>query len=249
MQQITFTNPPFLEAVCIFQFSGEKEWNWTIPGLFFSKIEGQYVVAKNDSADDSEQETEFESELTRFIDKENRRLVNLGPHGMSINCLPPYSGWLAYKAEIERIVNCYCEIAAPDAIESISLRYINRFQLPEENCYYDEFLHIAPKLPEGKRDMAWLGWGQKVDIWLESLESIFSIKAGTQMFQRKGSEEELQRLMLDLEVERMMETPLSKAEVFNWLEGAHGEIKKTFLDSLTDLSKTTIGFEEVNNED
>lgn len=249
MQGITFTKSPFLEAVCIFEFTGGKEWDWTIPGRFFARIEDDYAVDKRKAEEDSDEPVESgESGLLRFLSKDKKHVIHIGPDGMSVNRLRPYGGWLEYKAEIERILDCYWQTAEPELVKSLTLHYVNRFHLPEGLWHYDKFLNVAPMLPPGKRDMGWINWGQRVELWCDDLEAIFSIKAGTAKFRRKDAEEPQQIIMLELQIKHGLEEPLQRQSVSDWLEGAHSEIRKTFLDSLTDLSKETMGYEEVNNE-
>ena len=246
MNRITFTKPPLLEAVCIFEFASEQEWNWTIPGLFFARIEDGYVVEKRKSSKSSEDDNSLEP--LRFRSKDKRFIVNVGPNGLSVNHLRPYVKWEEYKAEVERILTCYWDAAHPKEIEDVSLRYINRFEMPEGEYHYDEFLRVAPMLPPGKRDMRWLNWGQKVDVWCDDISSVLSIKAGTLQFRRKKEEEPQDAVMLELIVSHGTPEPLQKEAISDWLEAAHTEIKKTFMDSLTELSKETVGYKELNDE-
>ena len=40
-----YQKPPLIEALCEFQFTGE-EWDWTIPGLIYQEIKGEYPKKK-----------------------------------------------------------------------------------------------------------------------------------------------------------------------------------------------------------
>jgi uncharacterized protein (TIGR04255 family) len=38
----TYNKPPLIEAVCDFRFSSPQPWDWTIPGLFYERIQSDF---------------------------------------------------------------------------------------------------------------------------------------------------------------------------------------------------------------
>lgn len=71
-----FKNPPLVEAVCEFQFHPESKWDWTVPGLLFEKISGEF----SERAEMRRLEVTFQ-QLSRKITQPS--VIERGPKGFS----------------------------------------------------------------------------------------------------------------------------------------------------------------------
>lgn len=238
----------------MFRFAGGEPWDWTVPGRLYNLIQGEFPLRRDESrttkeaeeTEESEDTADFEDEDVRILEpkpirfhsQDERRNVLVGPNVLSINHLKPYSGWEVLKADIQQVLDCYWKEAKPGAIKGMALTYINSFPLPQVSMHYDEFLNVHPTLPIGRRDLPWVNWFQSVDIRKKELNSILSIMAGTEVQDSKL------HLFLNLSMAHYREIALTKDEVDGWLESAHLEIETTLRDSLTDLSKQTVGYKE-----
>lgn len=88
----------------------------------------------------------------QFLQEDEKQLVQVRTQGFSFNRLAPYRSLDDYLPEIERTWRLFIEIASPALIRMIRLRYINRILLPIDggNVQLDEFLKVAPHLPDEK---------------------------------------------------------------------------------------------------
>jgi len=89
----------------------------------------------------------------RFVQADEKQLVQVRAEGFSFNRLSPYTRMDDYMAEIRRTWELYQSIASPVLVRAIRLRFINRILLPlnDGNIDLDLYLKIGPKLPDENR--------------------------------------------------------------------------------------------------
>lgn len=89
--------------------------------------------------------------LFRSID--GRRVVQARLDGFSYSRLRPYTGWDEMRAEARAAWPAFIETARPTKATRLSLRYINRVEIPLPISDFKEYLRtspeIAPGLPQG----------------------------------------------------------------------------------------------------
>ena len=68
--------------------------------------------------------------------------------GFTFNKLKPYENWEVFFAEAKELWAIYKKHAQPVDITRIALRYVNKIHLPLPIETFDDYVCIAPKLPE-----------------------------------------------------------------------------------------------------
>ena len=144
----------------------------------------------------------------------------------------PYPGWLQFKPLVEGVLRHYYKAAQPSSIGGISLRYINRIELPPaaEKRHIQEFTNVYPRVPNDEKQ-SWQSWVQRVEIVKPELNAVFIVQAGSQVVLPPQPEQ--YSIMLDLmfahasKIESPMPLPIEN--VSEWLETAHDEIEEMFL--------------------
>ena len=66
--------------------------------------------------------------------------------GFTLNRLRPYTSWEQILPIALRVWRTYTEIAQPEFVSRVALRYINRLELPV-NIDFDDFLEAGPVIP------------------------------------------------------------------------------------------------------
>ena len=61
-----------------------------------------------------------------FTSPDGRQIVQARLDGFTFNRLKPYDTWEVFRAEARRLWARYVEVAEPEAVSRIALRYINR---------------------------------------------------------------------------------------------------------------------------
>jgi uncharacterized protein (TIGR04255 family) len=89
----------------------------------------------------------------RFLQDDEKQLVQVRAQGFSFNRLAPYTSLDDYLPEIRTRWQQFVELAAPVLIRSVGLRYINRILVPIEdgNVELDAYFKVSPRLPDGQR--------------------------------------------------------------------------------------------------
>ncbi|HEY7298291.1 MAG TPA: TIGR04255 family protein [Xanthobacteraceae bacterium] len=91
----------------------------------------------------------------RFLQDDERQLVQVRSQGFSLNRLAPYTTLDDYLPEIERAWGLYVNLVSPVQIRVIRLRYINRILVPMTagQIDLDEFFKIGPRVPDEEKLM------------------------------------------------------------------------------------------------
>lgn len=86
----------------------------------------------------------------RFLQDDEKQLVQVRSQGFSFNRLAPYSSLDDYLSEIQRTWELFIGIASPVKIRVVRLRYINRILLPFAGgpVNLDGYFKVGPKLPD-----------------------------------------------------------------------------------------------------
>jgi len=141
MPRRQYRNPPIHEAVCEIRFAPGREWNLTVPAIFYDKVKDEYDGKPREqkllSVEPNPKEEQKPgtagmvalNEVTRvqFVSADNTKIIGLNADALAISMTRPYRGWdEVFRPSIERGINTYVEVAAPNAVRRIGLRYINQ---------------------------------------------------------------------------------------------------------------------------
>lgn len=88
-------------------------------------------------------------EALQFHSADGKQIVQVRAQGYSFNRLAPYTGLNDYAPEIRRTWEIYQGLVNAIEIQKVSLRYINRLELPPVGNKMDlsEYLEVCPTLP------------------------------------------------------------------------------------------------------
>ena len=84
------------------------------------------------------------NEGVRYTSKDDQRVFQARTDGFTVSVLPEiYTCWADLRDEARRLWNVYVEVQEPQEITRVALRYVNRFELPD-NRPLSEFLTLHP---------------------------------------------------------------------------------------------------------
>jgi|ERR1039457_235919 uncharacterized protein (TIGR04255 family) len=69
--------------------------------------------------------------------------------GFTFSHLPPYGNWEEMSAIAKELWEIYLEIAKPQSVSRIAVRYINSLPIPLPITDFAEYLNVPPIVPEG----------------------------------------------------------------------------------------------------
>jgi uncharacterized protein (TIGR04255 family) len=85
----------------------------------------------------------------RLQSAEGRQIATFHPAGFSFSRLRPYEDWEHFRDEAFRLWRIHQDLAKPNKVERIGLRYINRFEMPPGELKFEEYIDPHPMPPHG----------------------------------------------------------------------------------------------------
>lgn len=157
-----YKNPPIEEALCEFRFLPSQDWDLTIPGKVHLKLGTEYsgkpqeqkVVNFALNAQEGQPPNISYGEglaKVQLLTENARRIVAIGSDVLSVHMLRPYqitdhgglSGWDEFKPRIKQALDAYWEVAQPQGVVRVGIRYINRIVIPEAEVRVEDYLLCA----------------------------------------------------------------------------------------------------------
>ena len=166
-----------------------------------------------------------------LVSADGRQLVQARLDGFTFNRLRPYGAWSAFRDEARETWKRYSDLARPEGVSRIALRYLNRIEIPTTATDFKEYVlttpEIAPGLPQGLT-----GFLMRLIIPMERFEAMAIITETIE-----PSRQDVIPLILDIDV--FVEKPFrpDSSEIWETLETLR-ECKNTvFFRSVTDRAK------------
>lgn len=233
-----YLNPPLIEALCEFQFTGEA-WDWTIPGLIYQEIQQDFPIKRQaptiefeiqTSASEINQRTKGGPGKMQFVRADETALVQVGPHLLAINHLRPYPHWSGFKPLILRMFDVYRRIAAPTGFKRVGVRYVNQIDIPEPEFELATYFEFGPRFPEPLCHHQMKSVFLRVDLLNESEVGhlLLTLGSAPQTLEKPAS------FILDLDFVTNPTVQVSPDGVEDWIEQAHNRIETAFEACLTD---------------
>jgi uncharacterized protein (TIGR04255 family) len=237
-----YNNPPLVEAFCQFNFEQDTDWDGTIPGMIYSKVKNEGFPIKRQVEPIS---IEFEISKTpiqtqkirpnvermRFLSINETSLIQTGPYFLAINVVKPYPSWEVFKSLIIKGLNIYREVAEPNTLSSVALRYINHINLKKNSVELEDYFDFRPQI------------GSKLpkDYGPISLTVQFPYNEDTDILQMQLVHILLDpnslSYSLDLTYTHIKPGELDFAQIPDWLEEAHNSLESAFEGSITDNTR------------
>jgi uncharacterized protein (TIGR04255 family) len=156
----TFTNAPITEALLDIQVTRQGAADFralepfceaiaaTYPNRRFRKeFRAQFSVSDEGDAVAASPEGGIVGYLLTSAD--GSQVAQARVNGFSFSRLKPYQDWDRFKSEASRLWDLYLNLTAPESIERIALRYINRLELPLPFGDFREYVRTAPDIAPG----------------------------------------------------------------------------------------------------
>jgi uncharacterized protein (TIGR04255 family) len=232
-----YKNPPLSEVVCEFQFGQDSPWDLTIPGLMYEKVRETFPTRKQAarvmmgfSANESEIAQQIgATPVMRFSSEDEKLVMQVGLHLLSINRLKPYTSWEQFFPLILRCFHTYREVANPRSIHRIGLRYVNTIDLPGPNLKLEDYFEFRPYL--GANLPRTIGpFMLAVQLPYEDLRDVLDL----QLASLAGLSIGASKIILDLDYFLAQPGSVSLDGVSAWLDNAHTSVEKIFEGCISD---------------
>jgi uncharacterized protein (TIGR04255 family) len=146
---------------------------------------------------------------------------------------------------IQRALEVYEQVAKPQAISRIGLRYINRLEIPEQQeIEIEHFLLAVPIIPGGI-PQTFGRWMQRVEIPLLEANGLLVVHSGSVVEEEQANI----TFLLDLDLSTLQTMSVKLDYAMEWVERAHDEIEKAFEACITPEARRLFGEEEQHGDE
>ncbi len=239
-----YIKPPIIEAICEFRLSDDTEWDPTIPGLLFSKINSDFpfknkrkiqkIYFKKNPQGGFQQEVTI-SERAIFLSKDKKKEIQVGNRELAIICLKPYPSWNKFQPIIKLAYKTLDSIISLKGFKRIGLRYINKIQFRDKNIDLDEFFEFRPyfgkKIPQMMSSF-------NLTVLLPFSEGCDSCKV---ILHNTISQNNEMGFILDFDYFLVKPFDNDSSNCLTWIEEAHNKIEALFEGSITDKLREIFG--------
>jgi uncharacterized protein (TIGR04255 family) len=234
-----YKKPPIVEAVCEFQFEEDSSWDLAIPGLVYEKVRSTFPIRRqsqrvtvNISTGPEEFGPQFGTvTLMQFVRKDERALLQVGSHLLSVNVLKPYPSWPRFQPLIRRGFNAYCDVVAPKSIRRIGLRYINHIEVPDQGIKLEDYFefrpYVGPNLPQDFGTFA-----LSIQVPYEKSRDILNLQLAS--LPRSDASINKATVLLSLDYFLLKPGEVTLEEAFKWVNMAHSHIEDAFEACITE---------------
>jgi uncharacterized protein (TIGR04255 family) len=230
----SLARPPLIEAVCEFRFAPSDEWDWTIPGRLYDRIQGEFprreqvqgigfTLQIGEGPQPTVPAVQGGVDRVMMSREDGSAVVQVGPNQIVVNHKLPYPGWNRFYELIERILGMYLDLAPSTPPQRVGLRYINQIPRPsEESVDIGALITLDPPIPP-KIDCPLNNFYQRYELIHKDPAGLLVHQTGMQMTQDRSGV-----LVLDLDFGSLPTSLPSIAQVGRWLHAAHDRVEEAF---------------------
>jgi len=245
-----YKNPPLIEAVCEFRFDPTSPWDLAIPGLFYEQVKSSHPVKRPISsvevilrsvpnqqfAPQSLPPSVQHMDRIQFLGDDEKSVLMLGPHVISVHRLAPYTRWEDFKPSIAKALEVYRNVASPKGLSKIGLKFQNLINIPQGTIRIEDYFAFYPAMGETLPQVhgpflvgVLLPYdGSENQLRLE-MQSGFSGK------------EDTYSVLLSLDYYTSGQNPVPWGNVEDWITTGHARIEDAFEGCLLDSTRTLFG--------
>ena len=242
----SYRNPPVVEALCEIYFA-ESSWDDTVPGAFYERIKSDFPVKRRREIQEAQITMGPDTASAgvqrlppwmQFRTEEGNLMIQVAENLVVVNQLLPYRHFENWEPIIYETLNVYNEVALPERIVRMGLRYINRIEIPGTIIAMEDYFTIYPNLPPslGNRHGAFL---VRVEVPQPDPGHTVLITFGTSVPPQQV--EGKQAFMLDLyDIAAQLDISPNENELNREIQQAHDNVVIAFEDSITDRLRELI---------
>lgn len=230
-----YLKPPIVEKVCQFLLTPDTPWDVTIPGQIYDEVKQEFtrkepgVLRRVRVTPTPQGAPEVEKmDGVRFFTDDKKKLIQLTPRNLAINCLKPCPTWDEFSLMIEKVRDILTNATQFESFQAIKLIYVNRIEIPissEKKTKIEKYFDFRPFLGQNlPEDMlafvvgCLLPFNEYRDICDVNLTSLLP----------KKPEPEQGAFLLKLDYHPAKPGAIPVTDAAEWLKTAHENIVKTF---------------------
>jgi uncharacterized protein (TIGR04255 family) len=203
------------------RFPEAQEQHRVAHGFQFSPVGEPQVIAPTRTLDGY-----------RFISKAGGKIVQAQREGFTFNKLRPYTRWDEFSGEANELWQRYIEIAKPQTVHRLAVRYINRIELPQELLDMRELCILFPDIPDAISNQGLAEYFQRFVVpRSDGIVSAVSLSLDNSIPPAKPA------IILDIDVWNTLQQPAGVDTLWHQFEALHALKNQIFDASLTEKAK------------
>ncbi len=196
-------------------------------------IEGKINMKKQTmSAAEESTNTTVKTNGFRFRSLESNKLIQSRLDGFTFNKLKPYDNWELFVKEARSLWDSYKEVAKPEKVLRLGLRYINRIDIPLPFKNFSEYIlnppQLSPELPQSLSNFF-----TRVVVPFDEIQADAII---TQTIQNPTEKQKLP-FIFDIDVYKEIQHEINDDEIWDNFEKFRKIKNDIFFNSLTKKTK------------
>jgi uncharacterized protein (TIGR04255 family) len=237
LQRRVYNKPPVQEIVCDFRFKSAPVPLVAIAQLldvfedYPSIIENFDLKLKSPKWDgNSFSIHESLHRVVRMTHQEETSMVQFGEGMLAFNQIGAHHGWEHFRENLLQVYSSYRQIVQPESLQQITLRYLDRIDIPGEQINAQDYFRIVPPQPEGMGTASF--FSQTMEIPCHDKETL-----RINISRLKSEDPEIGlSVMMDLHF-FVLHGLATDEDLLNALERAHCAISDHFELSITDETR------------
>ncbi len=176
----------------------------------------------------------------QFVSKQGDLMIQVAENLLVVNKLRPYAHFAEWESVVYRSLAVYRELALPQRVARVGLRYINQIEIPGMRIAMEDYFTIYPQLPRslGNTHGPFL---VRVEIPRAEQGHVVLVTFGTDSLSEPEGERQV--FMLDLYDIATLDVPPADIELKKQIQQAHDSVVMAFEDSITDRLRTLLEME------
>lgn len=244
----SYRRPPVVEALCEVYFD-DSTWDDTIPGAFYERVKAEFPTRRQREI--QEAQIAFGRDTAsagvqrlppwmQFLTEKGDLMIQVAENLLVVNQMRPYPHFEEWVTVVDRALATYREVAQPQKVARVGLRYINRIEIPSSRVELEDYFTIYPRLPEtlGNTHGTFL---VRVQIPQRDEGHTMLITFGNEVTSGDAQSESV--FMLDLYDIATIDAPLGDSELQKTIHQAHDNVVMAFEGSITDRLRQTLELE------
>lgn len=244
-----YKNPAIKEAIFEAKFDYDS-FDSAAPGQIFEKIKSDYphkqdikhelVFLEKDVSISPLSMHKIQAPLIRARNEENSELLQFGP-GIAVANRLKYSTWESFAPSIKKITSAYLEIAKPQALTRVGMRYINSFLIPESDTNIFDYFKINIDIPNSLSTLS--GFNLLLTNTIASEDLIFNVRTRF-LTDALALNETGNKFILDIDCYVSPSSIPDIEQIISLADKAHNILGDIFEDIITDRTRVLMGVEQ-----
>ena len=168
----------------------------------------------------------------KFFTDDGQKSYFVHPNSFSFSQLFPYKNWDAFSSEARRLWLNYRTVRQPEEISKISVRYLNRIEVPHTEFELNDYFRYSLSLPSAF-PQDYHNFFLQVSLDLDAINGVASITL-TPIGERDG----VTPIILDIELTSYEDIPLEEDKLWEFFGVLREEKNKIFEAVITDKTRS-----------